>query len=157
MRICPRKGERMLIREVIPEEIPAAMLLAREVFLVCEAPDYTSEGVAEFFRTIEDSDFIQKLRIYGAWDEGDLVGVLATRPNGTHIALFFVRAQRQDRCIGRMLFNQVVKDAQEGPMTVNSSPYAVVVYKRLGFEETSWEQLENGIRFAPMQFPGVTK
>jgi len=36
-------------------------------------------------------------------------------------------------------------------MTVNSSPYAVDIYRRLGFHAISEEQLTDGIRFTPMK------
>ncbi|WP_460645598.1 GNAT family N-acetyltransferase [Lacrimispora brassicae] len=37
-------------------------------------------------------------------------------------------------------------------MTVNSSPYAVEIYHKLGFVDTDTEQLVNGIRFIPMEY-----
>lgn len=36
-------------------------------------------------------------------------------------------------------------------MTVNSSPYAVPVYEKLGFHATGSEQTVNGLRFTPME------
>jgi len=36
-------------------------------------------------------------------------------------------------------------------MTVNSSLYAVEIYRRLGFVDTNTEQIVNGIRFIPMK------
>lgn len=37
-------------------------------------------------------------------------------------------------------------------ITVNSSPYAVPVYHKLGFIDTDTEQLSDGIRYIPMKF-----
>ena len=37
-------------------------------------------------------------------------------------------------------------------ITVNSSPYAVLVYRKLGFVETDTEQLADGMRYTPMKF-----
>ncbi|MBU9737013.1 GNAT family N-acetyltransferase [Diplocloster agilis] len=34
---------------------------------------------------------------------------------------------------------------------LNSSPYAVPIYKKLGFRNTDTEQLMNGIRYTPMK------
>jgi len=34
----------------------------------------------------------------------------------------------------------------------NSSPYAVEIYRHLGFEPTDTEQAVNGLRFIPMKF-----
>ena len=140
----------MLIRELKTEELPVAMDLVRDVFLAFEAPDYEPEGVEEFFRTVESPEFLAKIRVYSAWEEEKLIGVLATRSEGRHIALFFVNANCQGRGIGKKLFEQARKHAPKGHMTVNSSPYAVAIYRRLGFVDTDQEQVVNGIRFTPM-------
>ena len=36
-------------------------------------------------------------------------------------------------------------------VTVHSSPYAVEIYSRMGFEPTDTEQTVNGLRFIPME------
>ena len=36
-------------------------------------------------------------------------------------------------------------------ITVNSSPYAVLIYERLGFVVQNEEMVKNGIRFIPMK------
>ena len=37
-------------------------------------------------------------------------------------------------------------------MTVNSSPYAVPIYHKLGFYDVDSEQVVKGVRFTPMEF-----
>ena len=37
-------------------------------------------------------------------------------------------------------------------MTVNSSPYAVKIYRALGFVEVDTEQISDGIRYIPMTY-----
>ena len=37
-------------------------------------------------------------------------------------------------------------------MSVNLSPYAVPIYRRLGFRDTGAEQVVNGLRFTPMVY-----
>ena len=56
--------------------------------------------------------------------------------------------------IGRQLFEKMLSDYQLqgiGMFTVNSSPYAVEVYRKLGFEPTDDECITNGIRYTPMK------
>lgn len=53
--------------------------------------------------------------------------------------------------IGRSLFETMRKDYDRQEFTVNSSPYAVEVYRHLGFKETDTEQTVNGLRFTPMR------
>ena len=37
-------------------------------------------------------------------------------------------------------------------ITVNSSPYAVPVYHKLGFVDTDVEQISDGMRYTPMKY-----
>jgi len=76
--------------------------------------------------------------------------VLATRGN-SHIALFFVEPCYQRQGVGRALFTVAKEACVCDTMTVNSSPYAVEIYRRLGFHALSEEQLADGIRFTPMK------
>ena len=78
--------------------------------------------------------------------------MIATRKNGTHIALFFVNGAHHRRGIGKRLFQAALSDCPADRMTVNSSPYAVPVYHRLGFSDISAEQTVSGIRFTPMEY-----
>ena len=142
----------MTIRKLTPEEYAPALELVWRVFLEFEAPDYTQEGIEEFRRSINDSGYLSMLTVYGGYVEGTLAGVIATRSFGGHIALFFVDKQFQRQGIGRELFNAVLADCRFDSITVNSSPYAVEVYHRLGFTDTDREQNISGLRFTPMRF-----
>lgn len=141
----------MILRLLSEKETDPALELAWNVFLRYEAPDYSQEGVDEFKRSIRDPEFVRKLRFYGAFDGEELVGVLATRSSGDHIALFFVTEKLQGQGIGRKLFDMVVKENTSGKMTVNSSPYALRIYRHFGFVNTDMEQVTNGIRYTPME------
>ena len=129
-----------------------ALELVWKVFLKYEAPDYTKEGADEFFKSIHDDEWLNQIKMYGAFDGDRLVGVIATRQEGTHIALFFVDGEYHRKGIGRLLFQRVLEDNKVNYMTVNSSPYAVPVYEKLGFEATDVEQVKNGLRFTPMKY-----
>ena len=54
--------------------------------------------------------------------------------------------------VGRALFERLLADSPRGALTVNSSPYAVEVYRALGFRKTAEEQSVDGIRFTPMEY-----
>ena len=132
--------------------MPATMDLVWQVFLDFEAPDYGDEGIETFRNFIHDQLAISKLDVYAAFDKEEIVGVIGTRNHGRHIALFFVQGKRHRQGIGRRLFEFILKDKACGEMTVNSSPYAVEVYRRLGFKDTDIEQSKDGIRFTPMKY-----
>ena len=58
--------------------------------------------------------------------------------------------------IARALFSALRDHCRTAPdtprITVNSSPYAVEAYRRLGFRATGGERTVDGIRFTPMEY-----
>ena len=128
-------------------ETETALNLVWKVFLEYETPDYTQEGIDEFYKSMHDENYLAMLSLYGAFSSEGLVGVIATRNSGKHIALFFVDGKYHRQGIGKQLFQAVQTDK----MTVNSSPYAVPVYSKFGFKSVNTEQVVNGIRFTPME------
>lgn len=140
----------MTIKEIKPNERQDAVDLVLSVFMECEAPEYSKEGIDSFHEFISSHEEISHLFMYGAYEKTELVGVIATRKNGSHISLFFVKKPYHNRGIGRALFRNVVKAKQTGTITVNSSPYAVPIYRHLGFVCTDSEQVTDGIRYTPM-------
>ena len=139
------------VRRLAPEEYPAALELCWRVFLEFEAPEYSPEGVAAFRASLDDEERTRRLDFYGAFDGEKLVGVLCMRAP-QHIGGFFVDAVYHRRGIGRRLFEAMRQDYETQVFTVNSSPYAVEVYRRLGFVPTDTEQLTDGLRYTPMRF-----
>jgi len=139
------------IRKIRKEEIEKALLIVWQVFQEYEAPDYSEEGVQEFYKCIHDENYLSSLDLYGAFDEERLVGVIATRNEGSHIALFFVDGKYHKQGIGKRLFRTIQIKCDSEKMTVNSSPYAVPIYHKLGFKNTGSEQMVNGLRFTPME------
>lgn len=140
------------IRKLESTETASALDLVNQVFMKYEAPDYSEEGVEEFHKSMQDEDYLSQLCLYGAFAFERLIGVIATRSEGTHIALFFVDSDFQGKGVGRSLFQTVLADCQSNRITVNSSPYAVPIYQKLGFTETDTEKTVNGLRFTPMEY-----
>lgn len=134
-------------RPLLPDETSSGIELAWRVFGQFEAPEYSNEGIATFRSFLDEG--ARGLRWYGAFDGGELAGVLAMRPDW-HISLFFVDAAYQRQGHGRRLYERMRQDFGPGCITVNSSPYAVGIYERLGFTAVTTEQLRDGIRFTPM-------
>src|SRR5574344_2638773 len=129
--------------------ISIALDLALEVFMEYEAPVYSQEGIDEFKSFIDANRVNSKLSFYGAYEVAELVGMIAIR-DYQHISLFFIKTAYQRKGIGRLIFNRVREDYEKQIFTVNSSPYAVDIYKRLGFMPISAERITNGIKYTPM-------
>lgn len=135
--------------------------LVWNVFSEFEAPDYKQEGIEKFKRfilpeQIKDNSDAGKLRVICCKNNSEIIGVIAIRDN-SHISLLFVQKEYHRQGIASKLFKIATeKCCKTNPelknITVNSSPYAVMIYEKMGFERTDTEQEINGIRFIPMNF-----
>lgn len=143
----------MLVRRIERSEIDQALSLVISVFMQYEAPDYSKEGIETFQNTvINNKDYLISITMYGAYEDDNIIGVIATRKNGNHIALFFVDGKHHRKGIGRKLFEFALKNSTAEEITVNSSPYAVEVYHRLGFIDSDTELVTDGMRYTPMVY-----
>ena len=142
-------GTASLVRRMTSSEVEQGLELAWSVFLQFEAPEYGEAGTAAFRAFLRDPEQTEQLDMWGVWKAKELAGMIALM--GSHITLFFVREKYQGQGMGKALFHWV-SSAAEGALTVNSSPYAVEIYRRLGFLPTGPEQLEDGIRYTPMDW-----
>lgn len=151
-----RTMEAYPVRRLNEEEIRDACRLMWAVFLQFEAPEYPQEGIDSFRASLEDQARLRRMSFYGAFDGGKLVGTLCMR-EPQHIGGFFVDAAYQRRGIGRRLFEAMRRDYARQVFTVHASPYAVEVYRHLGFTPTGGEQTAQGLRFTPMQYSAEQK
>lgn len=142
----------MEIRKLLTTEIDEAMQLSLRVFMECGSDDFDDEGLKTFTDFLSSKPLINDLNIYGAIENDKIIGVLAMKNKGRHVSLFFVEKAYHGKGVGRRLFQYVI--SQSGPLciTVNSSTYAVKVYKRLGFRETDTVQTRDGLTFVPMVY-----
>ena len=139
------------IRCIEKEKWDEALKLVKEVFMEFEAPVYCEEGIADFMHAIGDESYLSMHRFYGAYQDNKLVGVIATRNNHHHIGFLFVDKRYQRKGSGRQLIQHILDMKDEKPITVNASPFGHEFYKKLGFVDTSEEQITNGVRYYPMK------
>lgn len=130
----------MEIKKVDDLQIGQALELIWETFLQFEAPDYSAEGVQSFRAFIENKEIVQTLEFWGAYDDGELKGVIAANENRKHICCFFVKAEYHRQGIGKKLWEFLLDNSQNEIITVNSSPYAVPVYHKFNVDpkERTW-------------------
>lgn len=140
------------IKELNAKELQAALPLVWDVFQKYEAVNYPEEGKQLFYQAIHDPGYLSTLKAYGAFEGKELVGIIATREAGKHVALFFVDGNYHGQGIGRRLWNELMAENDSKEITVHSSIYAQEVYKKLGFEQTGEMQEEDGMQFIPMTY-----
>lgn len=150
------------IRKIKSGEVDEALALALDVFLEFEAPDYKSEGVETFKQFIRGEELINGFKqglcpMYGAFDNGRIIGLIGMRANKTHINLVFVKKEYHRKGVATAIFRYLLDDLhKENPalseITLNSSPYGLPFYLHLGFVPQSDEQEADGMRFTPMKY-----
>lgn len=92
------------------------------------------------------------MNAYGAYEEQNLSGIIATRNEGSHLALFFVDGKYHDQGIGKSLWNAVLAENTSSTITVHSSLFAAEIYRKLGFVQTGDVQEDVGIQYVPMEY-----
>ena len=140
------------VKSVTGRDRSEALLLALKVFMQFEAPEYPEEGIHAFRDFIGDQLMIECLKMYGAYEDDKMVGMIATRRCGNHISLFFVDGNYHRQGIGRRLFNEILKECTTQSITVNAAPYALPIYEHMGFVPMGPEQMTEGIRYTPMRY-----
>lgn len=150
----------MQICKIGPDKLHEALELVWEVFEKYGMPDYEEMGVQTFRHFIRYHNMVEKIEqgemsFWGTYLNNYLVGVMALR-KGQHISLLFVRDKFHHlgiaRNLVRMAVNQIeLEEPEIRAITVNSSPYAVGFYEKMGFQALGPEQTANGIRFTSMR------
>jgi len=149
-----------LIKEVDVRDIKQAVDLINNVFSDFVAPDFSENGKNTFKNHLksEYDEYFSDSRtgnknMWACYQNGEILGIIATS-DISHISHLFVDKKHHKKGIARHMFDFVLeKIKQHGgitQITVNSSPYAVKIYKKLGFIETDKQQEKDGIVYTPM-------
>lgn len=147
-------------RKATADDICPAFDLALRVFMVFEAPSYTSEAV-ELLR----ADFAHKKTRPDIWITGGrlmfvaldcdtVVGMADARDNG-HIQSFYVESAYHRRGIGTELMSRMVCELKLrgfDKITLDSSSYGLPFYLHFGFSPTDIEQKKDGFILTPMVY-----
>lgn len=148
-------------RKLVEADLKELSELVWTVFSEFVAPYYSQEGIINYKKFIDpehlkDNFNSRNMEFYGCFEEEKIVGVIAVRQIN-HICLFFIDKNYHGQGIAKKLFalvknNIVNNNNTKKYITVNSSPYAVKIYERLGFNAIDEEQVKDGIRFTPMKY-----
>ena len=132
----------MEIRQLPANEYDKALDLSLDVFIECGRKDFDEEGLETFKNFIYNKQLVNELTFYGAFDGESLIGVIA-------------KPSYHRRGIGKQLFKTAILNQPVSEMTVNSSSYAIPIYRKLGFEPVCEEQVTHGMKYTPMKRMGT--
>jgi GNAT superfamily N-acetyltransferase len=148
----------MRIHEATIEDASSVSDLIRplaEKYIVCDLP---AEGAANLLASVA-SGAIEKYiragyRYHVAEEGGTIIGVVGVRDN-SHLYHLFVADRFQGRGIARSLWlvarDACLKSGSSTSFTVNSSVFAVGMYRKRGFVETGPAETKQGVTSIPMK------
>ena len=139
------------IKQLVNNEKDEALLFAKRIFIESEDESYSKEGIETFCNFVDNKKITKSFKVYGAFEDNILKGLIATDRRKRHINLFFVDKVSQGKGIGKKLMNIVVNNNENSYITVNSSRYGVPIYEKLGFVKMEEEKERDGLRFTPMK------
>ena len=140
------------------EELEICALIIR-VFSEFIAHQYSDQDIQGFLNYIQPRSLSKRFQedsfVLVAATQEKIVGMIELVGN-SHISLFFVDGHLQRISIGKELLKKSLKICRrKNPalkeITVNSSPNAVNIYKKIAFSVMEPEREKNGIRFVPME------
>ena len=139
------------IKQLVNNEKDEALLFAKRIFIESEDESYSKEGIETFCNFVNNKKITKSFKVYGAFEDNILKGLIATDRRKRHINLFFVDKVSQGKGIGKKLMNIVVNNNENSYITVNSSRYGVPVYEKLGFIKMEEEKEQDVLKFTPMK------
>ena len=146
------------IEDIKIEELKETLDLVKNVFDEFEAPYYTEEGINNFYEFASYNNIQKQLKdnmkIFIVKDRNKIIGMIAIT-NYSHIAMLFINKKYHKKGIGTRLINYAkyyarINNRKIYSITVNSSPYAIEFYHKIGFKDTDVEKTVDGITFTPM-------
>ena len=139
------------IKQLLNNEKDEALLFVKRVFIESEDDSYTKKGIETFCNFVDNKKITKSFKVYGAFEDNVLKGIIATDSPKKHICLFFVDKVSQGKGIGKKLMSFIIDDNENSFITVNSSRYAVSIYEKIGFIKTEEEKEQDGLKFTSMK------
>ena len=131
------------VRTLENRETPEALALVWDVFLQFEAPDYSQEGIDAFRQSIYDPEYEKKLTLYGAFQDGELLGIAEGSPESWNhrwrISNLCIFQEKHRRCgVATALMEKMLEEAAPMRMAVletqTCNERAIAFYRKCGFQ-----------------------
>ena len=152
----------MKIREPTIEDAVAISELIRplaETYIACE---FSPDGAANLLASLEPAAIEGYLagdfKYHVAEENGAIIGVVGVRGN-SHLYHLFVADEFRGRGFARQLWHAARDSCCEAgdvaEFTVNSSRFAVEMYRKFGFVEAGPPETTNGVTSIPMKLTSM--
>lgn len=145
----------MNIREINEQDTDAVSEVCMAAFTSSVADTVSEEGIATFSMIASPSAFLNRM---GGGDyltlvaeiDGVIEGVAALK-EGHHLAMLFVRPERQKSGIGRQLLQSLMEHVTVDIMTVRASLSSIAAYQKYGFELSGDVGESAGLVYQPLE------
>jgi len=78
------------IRQLLNKEKDEALLFVKKVYIESKDESYSENSIETFCNFIDNKEITKSFKVYGAFGDNILKGVIATDKRKRHINLFFV-------------------------------------------------------------------
>ena len=146
-------------REASPSDATAISELIHSLASYIEDGSVDPERES-YLKTITPEALSQRIAAPGfiyivAENPEGICGVAGLR-DARHLYHLFVRKEFHRRGLGRELWQRLMGTSESLYFTVNSSLFAIPVYKSLGFVSAGEQQSRNGVTVQPMVYTKLT-
>ncbi|WP_296047698.1 GNAT family N-acetyltransferase [uncultured Alteromonas sp.] len=144
----------MVIRKLEEKDLEAVSAICMSAFFNSVAGTLTDEGVATFSKIAACDAFFDRMKgdtVMLVAESGEIIEGVIELKESRHVAMFFIRPERQKSGIGRKLLSSVLSHASGETVTVSASLSSVAAYEKYGFECTGGVGESAGLVYQPME------
>ena len=116
------------IKQLINNEKDKAFLFAKKVYIECKDESYSEQGIETFCNFINNKEMTKSFKVYGAFENNILEGIIATDSQKRHICLFFVDKVSQGKGIGKELMKVVINNNASSFSLLSNCFISIILY-----------------------------
>lgn len=143
-----------MIRKMNFDDVQSVSEVAVSSFMQAVSSQLSDEGINTFLEISSPDSFLGRMNqdnlMLVSEDEDGINGVVELK-EGRHIAMLFVKPNKQKQGIGRRLVEESLKYSRVKTVTVSASLISVAAYEKYGFIIVGQEEERNGLRYQPME------
>lgn len=144
----------MIIRKMEEKDLEGVSAICMDSFLQSVAGALSDEGIITFSNIAACDAFLDRMKgdnlMLVAESNENIEGVIELK-EGRHVAMLFIRPERQKSGIGRKLFLSSLNHARVETVTVSASLSSVSAYQNYGFECSGKVDESAGLVYQPME------